>query len=450
MKQQTTILLALMLAGVTLSTAALAAQPMATCRTHAQAAVQAWAQGHDKQMNQYFAPVITSRVTPEKWHETWEQMEAQFGAFQKMDTPEPYELAGHEVLAARMHFSKALQPMAIMVTCDDRDRINGFRLLPAHAIPGLVKASVEPKVAGVVSHDVKVPSPLGPLPGTLTLPEGNGPFPAVVLVQGSGAHDRDETLGPNKPFRDIAIGLARHGIASLRYDKRTYVYGAKLAQIKKPFTVDQEVTDDALSALHLLADQDRIAAGRVFLLGHSLGALMAPRIGKRDAQLAGIIMLAAPARPLLDVLIEQTRESGAKAGESKTQIEKDIQAFVHERQLLDAADPAHPPQGSFFNGPQSYWLSLHDYDQVAVARKLRMPILILQGKSDFQVSYKRDFLRWKKALAGHANVSFHAYPGLSHLFRKAGPTGTAADYQRPGKVSSVVINDIAAWIKAQP
>ena len=101
-----------------------------------------------------------------------------------------------------------------------------------------------------------VTSPLGPLPGVLTLPEGKGPFPAVVLVGGSGAHDRDETIGPNKPFRDLAVGLARHGIASLRYDKRTYAYGVQMAG--KAITVDDEVTDDALTASHVLGKQVQI------------------------------------------------------------------------------------------------------------------------------------------------------------------------------------------------
>ena len=146
------------------------------------------------------------------------------------------------------------------------------------------------------------------LPGTLTLPRGAGPFPVVVLVHGSGAHDRDETIGANKPFRDIAHGLAERGIAVLRYEKRTYRYRRLLSD--EQFTIDRETTYDALQAIAYLRQSRFIDHRRIFVLGHSQGGMLAPRIAGRAPDVAGVILLAAPARPLLDLLVEQHRRIG--------------------------------------------------------------------------------------------------------------------------------------------
>ncbi|MDN5924646.1 MAG: lysophospholipase, partial [Xanthomonadales bacterium] len=314
-------------------------------------------------------------------------------------------------------------------------------------VPGQAIAA-HTKSNGVRVMPLAVSTPLGPLQGALTVPAGEGPFPAVVLVQGSGSSDMDETIGPNKPFSDIADGLAQAGIASLRYNKRGFVYAKQMAG-NKAFSVDDEVTYDVLSALHLLAKQPSVDPQRLFVLGLSEGGLLVPRIMQRDPQLAGGIMLAAPARPLLQVAAEQVRDQGAKSGMSKTQIDKQLKAIADQRVLLDKADPQHPPAGKFGGVQQSWWLSLHDYHQLEVAKSLRRPLLLLQGDSDFQVSPSKDFEVWKRALADKSNATFHLYPGLGHLFSRAGKTGTVADYLEQRPTTPKVIADIGAWIKAQ-
>jgi hypothetical protein len=340
----------------------------------------------------------------------------------------------------------ANMPLTALVACNAEGKISSFRLVTSPPPVATTSHAEQVQPNGVRSRPMQVKSPRGPLPGTLLLPNGDGPFPAVVLVGGSGPNDRDETIGPNKPLLDLAEGLAAAGIASLRYVKRTLTYGAQMMG-DSSFTVDQEVTDDALAALKLLAHQPHIAGGHLFVMGHSLGAMMAPRIGKRDPQLAGLVMMAAPARPLLVVSAEQVREQGRKHGLTPAQIAANEKMISAERQALDKASPRHPPAGSFAHLPQSYWLSLHDYDQVAVARSLSMPMLILQGGRDFQVSPTLDFAHWEKVMKGRPNVTFHLYPGLSHMFMSAGSSGTMADYNKPGHVAPKVIADIAQWIK---
>src|SRR5262249_26794773 len=139
-----------------------------------------------------------------------------------------------------------------------------------------------------------------PLPGTLTLPRGDGPFAAVVLVHGSGPHDRDETIGPNKPFRDLAWGLASQGVAVLRYEKRTSEHGARFVQLKDP-GFKEELLDDAVAAAAVLRKHKEIDPRRIFILGHSLGAFWAPRLGTLDPDLAGLVVLAGNTRPLEDL-----------------------------------------------------------------------------------------------------------------------------------------------------
>ena len=137
------------------------------------------------------------------------------------------------------------------------------------------------------------------------MPKGAGPFPAAILVQGSGPQDRDETFGPNAPFRDLAWGLASDGIAVLRYDKRTHAYGTQMAADPN-ITVREETTDDAVRAVDLLRSTPLVDPARVFLVGHSLGAYLAPRIAAQAAgRLDGIAMLEAPSTALPQLIVMQ-------------------------------------------------------------------------------------------------------------------------------------------------
>ena len=426
-------------------TAPAVAKSTDACRARGQASLEAWTQGRFDQVGKDFAPAVAAKLTPDMLRQVWGQLQAQAGSFKSLGALAPQSLGGQEAYVARMEFSGA--PLAAVIHCDAQDRIDGFRIVPAASVQP-VAAAPEPTIPGVVSRTLPVPSPLGALPGTLTLPEGKGPFPAVLLVAGSGPHDQDETIGPNKPFRDLAAGLAKSGVATLRYDKRSWAHAAQIDA--KTFTVDDEVTDDALAAAHLLAQQPDIDPRHVFVLGHSLGAMMAPRIGQRDPQLAGLILLGAPARPLLEISAQQVREQGQRYRQTDATIAAGEQAIVAEQKLLAAADPRHPPAGSFGGMPHCYWLSLHEVHQVETAKKSSVPMLILQGGGDFQISPTLDFARWQQALAGRPHTDFHLYPGLSHLFMPAGKTGTMADYQAPAHVDAQVIADIAAWVKAQP
>jgi len=423
------------------------ARPAATCKAHGQAALTALTQERFEKVRQQLAPQAADHVSVDMLKGVWQQRISRLGDFRKLGPLEAQSIQGHSVLVAPLTFRHG--KLAALVACDAQDRLTMFRLMPASALPATASSTASPssttaanQVAGVVSHKVNVPSRFGPLPGMLTLPDGDGPFPAVVLAAGSGPGDMDETIGPNKPFRDLAIGLARAGVATLRFDKRGHVYPGKMAG--RPITIDDEETDDVLSALKVLAARKHVRAGRLFVIGLSEGAMLAPRIAQKSKDLAGIVMMAAPARPMLAVLAEQIRARGAVA---KVDVSDQEQAIANERKLLAAADAAQPPEGAFMHAPQSWWWSMHQYDAVATARNLTLPMLILQGGNDIQVSPTKDFAVWKKALDGKANVTFHLYPRLTHIFMTG--KGTLADYKTAGHVDQTVIDDIATWIKAQ-
>lgn len=250
------------------------------------------------------------------------------------------------------------------------------------------------------------------LPATILMPIDADDAPIVVMVHGSGALDRDETIYANKPFRDIAEGLARKGIATLRYDKRTYVYSQPVT------TLDDETVLDALSAIRLAHQYST----RVYLLGHSLGAMLAPIIAERTAEpLAGVIMMAAPARDMETVVREQfdyLLPSGASLSFKEQQIDNLRQRSPHYLQ----------PQG-----------------QTDTARRLTLPMLILQGERDYQVTMQ-DFCLWQQVLEGKTNIVYHSYPRLNHPFMEGDGKSTPMEYQMKGHVASYVIDDISSFI----
>jgi len=235
---------------------------------------------------------------PEELETLWSQLSAQLGTLRSLEAGRVSEQGGYHRVELPAVFEN--QSLVVQVVLTDSLQVSGFFLRPpeppAYDPPGYVHEALFQEMEITVGADPWL------LPAVLTIPKGEGPFPAIVLVHGSGPNDRDETIGGSRPFRDLAWGLASNGISVLRYDKRTKVHGASLSE---DIGLDEEVVLDALSALGLVRSRPEIDTNRVYLLGHSLGGIMAPEIGVRDGALAGIAVLAAPARPFFEVLTSQ-------------------------------------------------------------------------------------------------------------------------------------------------
>ncbi len=296
-------------------------------------------------------------------------------------------------------------------------------------------------------HEVALDAPPSTVGGTLSLPRGEGPHPGIVLLTGGGPFDRDEASGPNRPLKDLAWGLASRGVAVLRFDKITYTR-PDLVAADRDFTVADEYVPHTLAAIEMLRAHSAVDRNRIHVGGHSMGGKVAPRVAQADPTLAGLVLLAADAEPMHHAIVRVLRymvslDPDGEAAAMAEQFERQV-AAVDDPGL----SPATPPSELPFGMPGSYWLDMRDFDQVAAAAKLSLPMLILQGGRDYQVTLDDDLARWKEGLAGRPATDFRIYEADNHQFIPGTGPSTPADYELAGHVDPAVIDDIAAWIAA--
>ena len=309
-----------------------------------------------------FDQTMTEVMSSAALADTWAQLLGQAGDFVAVQGTRAAREGGYDIVYVTTEFTQ--MPLDIKVVFDDAGLIAGLFFLPAADTSASAPESAPPYADPAAFTEQEVIVGEGTewaLPGTLTLPVGEGPFPAVVLVHGSGPNDRDETIGPNKPFRDLAWGLAGQGIATLRYEKRTREYQQTVAR-EMDFTVQEETIDDALAAVALLQGTPAIDPQGIYVLGHSLGGTLIPRIGAQTEDVAGLIVLAGSDRPLEEVMLEQFTYifglDGAISAEEQTQLDTVAQ------QITAVQDPAlapDTPPNELLGAPGAYWLSLRDY-----------------------------------------------------------------------------------------
>jgi len=365
-----------------------------------------------------------------------------FGQLNSIGAPVTAQDGDNTLVSFPAQFAAA--KINIQLTLNPSLQVAGLYLRPPEApLPKVWQRPPYSRPDSFTQREVTIGADEWKLGGTLTMPTGKGPFPGLVLVPGPGPNNRDEEIYSNRIFRDIAEGLSSRGIAVLRYDKRTLTYGDKMGDIA--FTIDQETVDDAVRALDLMRHQPGIAANRVYLLGHSLGGYAAPRIAGRDGKLAGIIFLAANARPIEDVALDQNEYIAHLNGDPSPQMQARLDALRAEVARVKAIEPGKPVPQILMGLPGLYLLDLKNYNPAAQARELTIPLLFLQGGRDFQVTSK-DFDLWKTALAGKTNAEFKEYPALNNLFISGDGKPGPSDYLKQGNVDPAVIDDIAAWI----
>ncbi len=411
----------------------------------ARALVQSLAAGDFKTPISGFDENMKKSLPAEALGQAWRQLQGGGGAYRKISSVRTEKAGGYDIVYVKCEFEKSLYE--VKLAFDSGGKVAGLFFLPATATTGYkTPPYVDP--GSFSEKQVTVGGGEWKLPGTLSMPNGNGPFPAIVLVHGSGPNDRDETVGPNKPFKDLAGGLASQGVAVLRYEKRTREYQLRLSTMANSVTTREEVTDDAVAAVNLLRKTPGISKDRVYILGHSLGGMLVPRLATLDPQVHGFVILAGPTRPFEDLILEQTMYIASLDGsvsadeQAKIDMLKAAVARVKDPSLSPATPMSELPLGI----QAKYWLDLRGYSPAQVAKGIEKPMLIVWGERDYQVS-EADFQGWKDALSGKKNVKLKTYPRLNHMFIEGQGKGTPAEYQQAGHVAPYVVDDIAAFVK---
>ncbi|MCZ4225252.1 DUF3887 domain-containing protein [Pedobacter rhodius] len=390
----------------------------------------------------YFDETVKAKLSEEQLKKVWTDVNASLGKAEDLEAVQSKVQGDFFAVTVEGKFQRGTQDF--ILGFNKAQKIVGFFFAPK---PTAAKY-LSPSYADTTLYSEKttyLTSPGHQLAAIITTPKNNKNFPVVVFVHGSGPSDMDETVGPNKPFKDLAAGLAAQGIGSVRYVKRTMIYAQ---EFRKTFTVKEEVLDDAVAALAMAKTIPGADVKNIYLFGHSLGGMLAPRIASQVPDLSGIILAAAPARKLTDMILEQSKYLFDKANDTAKTAKAQFDMAIAEIAKSNVTQLGSMKPDSVILGlPVSYWIDINNYDQVAAAKKLVKPrIFVIQGGNDYQVSQK-DFDLWKAGLAGNSNAEFKFYPELNHLLSQQVEKGTGTQYQAFSSVSATLINDIVAWIK---
>ena len=289
-----------------------------------------------------------------------------------------------------------------------------------------------------------------PLNGILSLPDDlSDKVPAVVMVHGSGSSNMDEKVMKLTPFKDLAEGLCRYGIASLRYDKRTFVHGRKM--LKKTITVKEETIDDALMAIEILKNDQRIDKDRIYILGHSMGAMLSPRIDAEGGDAKGLIMMAGTPYRLEDIVIRQLKQASQSSSLMKLIGKLELRIFGKKFDNLYQLSEEEAMKKKFAGNTTLYYFQEMGRKTAAdYLLESDKPVLIMQGGKDFQVLADDDFAKFKTILAGRPNTVFRLYPELNHCFVQAMYSDilkASKEYSTERHISDEVIKDIADFIQ---
>lgn len=394
-----------------------------------------------------FDSTIALQFSLQQLKDIWAQIKSQYGEIEKIGEPQISKMTTSTLLVYPIDYQKG--GLNAQIAVNIFGEISGFFLSMrpesfTYNFPPYTDTTKYEEV------NIKFGDPNYELGATITIPKNVQSIPVVILVHGSGPHDRDESIGPNKPFKDIAGGLASQGIAVFRYEKRTKEHGARLNP--NQLDLNFETVDDVVYAIKYLENNGakiRIDLSKIFVLGHSLGGSLLPRISKQANNIKGFISLAGMTRTIDQALIEQTFYI---YNIDSVFDETEKQNFeLLKQQLLKVLSkdltPDTPADSLALNLPARYWLDFRSLYAKKEAEIINKPILVLQGEADYQVTME-DFDGWKDALKNNPKSSFISYPGLNHLFMKSpNAKSVPQDYYQPAHIEPQVIQDIIKWIK---
>ena len=389
--------------------------------------------GDDVAALSHFAPHLRGQLTPERFGVDREALTQQFGRIVSWHlvsktTDHDQERREYELQCSR---SVVHGTLTFHVGTKNIVGLSLFRdsvYVPA-PVPGVENA--------VSWTDVTV----GPLLGATVASPRQAPaasLPAVVLVGEGGPLDRDETLGTARPFRDLGDGLASRGIVTVRFDKRCF---ALPQTCRKVFTVDEDLIQDAVSAVAVLRRQPSVDPSRVFIAGHGLGGLVAAEVARRAEGVAGLVLMGMPARPMISVNLEEWH---ALAGPSKDLARLDAQ-------VQSVLDKTAPPSAQILGTPAAFWYDLAKRDPIADLRGLARPLLLVRGEAD-RYATAADQQRWIEALSD-LKVRAETIPLVNHgmvAIVATSATRTAPPADAGPRVPEYLLDLIADFVNRSP
>lgn len=393
-------------------------------------------------VSNWFDSSYKSYYSKQTLEKDWYELVGTYGAYKSAKITDYQETQGYLVAQFKIKFDYLNYVMAI--TLNPKMELVYLAFIPAHKIyvtPDYVD------VAKIRDTTVTFKSGEFEFPGILTMPKNGNKMPIVIIVGEAGPTDKDFTFGENKPYKDLAGGLATQGFASFRYDKRAQRYPMFLLRDKiafANFTCREDYLDDLYNAIDEIKKLNFIDADRIYILGHGQGGMLTPLIAKERKDVKGIILMGANSVSLQNMMRDQYDYLIKVTPDKKDEYEE-------QKRLLENT---YPPKLKWFSPHDSmpygiqatYFVWLNEYNQLEVAKKLKKPMLILQADRDYQVNM-HNFKLWQKGLKKKKNVTYKNYEKLNHMFYEGQGESTYSEYYIIGNLPSYLITDIADWLK---
>ncbi|WP_222919768.1 alpha/beta hydrolase [Natrinema sp. SYSU A 869] len=387
----------------------------------------------DAASDRFVADERERRGDPGRLERFWMGYGAVSGSFEKIvDTA---TRTGNNATAVDVTLSFARGEHDCRVVIDRQSRLVDCGVADEYERPAYVDSSA------VATEDVTLAVEGCSLSGTVTTPaDDGGDAPAVVLVHDSGPVTQDTARGGTQAFTDLAEGLATQGIATLRYDKRLPACEVSPGE----YTLDGVTVDDALVAIEELRGAEGVDSDRIVVVGHGLGGRAAPRIAARDGDLAGVVGLAAPARPFHELTLAQLEHKVSIGDHEWADLVNVYETWTDEIESIRSDE--YDADETLLNKPGAFWDSLAAYDHLETVTELDAPLLFLQGTRDFQVSVADDLEQWQSELEGRSDTTFDTYDGLNHLFMPGKGPSVEFAYAVQNNVAADVVDDLTGWI----
>lgn len=391
------------------------------------------------------APQIKKYMNEDRLDMTWNDMIDKYDSLVKINETSITFKDSITITETKIEFVK--KSFNYKVTFNSKQQIIGMYFLNTqvqHTPPDYINA------LNFVEYKIAVPTKGIKAEGVLSMPRRVKQAPLVIIVGGSGPTDKDGTVGPNKPYLDIAWGLAQQGIAAYRYDKRI-VNRANIQSDKlNEMTIDDEYVDDIKNIIKYFKQDKRIDAKQIFILGHSQGGYIIPYLAKNIKSIKGFIGMAAGYSSLLEVIpnqVDYLMGLNPNDNSSKAAYLKMKNQIVYTRNHLY---DKNINMDSVFQGVGIKYLQHMEANSPAkLARYIKhKPLLLIQGERDYQVP-TTELEQWKR-ITDSTSTKVILYPKLNHLMMEGEGLSTPAEYAKPNNVPYDVADAIKKWIENLP